>query len=218
MSNQTRSISLDEALDLAVNKLGPLRERVMRRRLRNAEYRESVLDELALKLSACPDCASLGIQTVFSSSGFSAHTPFQINLDNLERFLQIIIQYLPTILDLVLKFLPLFIAVMAMLMIANTASGQCVNGVCQLPTRTPVINTFRIAASPVAGVIELQPVRTTARVVANTTGVVVRSVASFPQVIRNQVHYQQAIVQQRTQYNVRRFAPFRRLFGRNHCN
>jgi hypothetical protein len=102
---EVKAVSLNEALDLAVAKLPPLRRRVTERRLRNAEYRKSVLDELALKLSDDKDCPC---KAMLASETFSADQKMEINLDNLERLLQIIIKYLPTILELVLKFLPLF--------------------------------------------------------------------------------------------------------------
>ncbi len=104
--SQTKVITLNEALDLAVAKLPPLRRRVTERRLKNVKFREAVLDELALQLSEDEECPC---RAVLQGDTFTAETRFEIDLDNLERFLQIIIKYLPTILELVLKFLPLFI-------------------------------------------------------------------------------------------------------------
>lgn len=107
--SQTKVVSLSEALDLAVAKLPPLRRRVTERRLKNAKYRETVLDELAVKCSENDDCPC---KTIMQGSEFTSDMKFELNLDNLEKFLQIIIKYLPTILELVLKFIPLFVSVL----------------------------------------------------------------------------------------------------------
>lgn len=53
--SQTKELS-SEALDLAVAKLPPLRRKVTERRLKNAKYREAVLDELAVSLSEDEEC------------------------------------------------------------------------------------------------------------------------------------------------------------------
>ena len=104
--SEVKAVSLNEALDLAVAKLPPLRKRVTERRLKNPKVREAVLDEMALKLSEDKDCPC---KVMMASETFSADMKMELNLDNLEKFLQIIIKYLPTILELVLKFLPLFV-------------------------------------------------------------------------------------------------------------
>lgn len=115
--SQTKEISLSEALDLAVAKLPPLRRKVTERRLKNAKYREAVLDELAVSLSEDEECPC---RAILQGPSFTPQGKFQIDLDNLERFLQIIIKYLPTILELVLKFLPLILSFMlAMLALRN---------------------------------------------------------------------------------------------------
>lgn len=66
------------------------------------------------------------------------------------------------------------IAVLATLLLANTLLAQCENGVCQVPTKAPVLKAL---VAPVVTVLEAQPVR---RTVAAT----VNLVATVPQVIR----------------------------------
>lgn len=66
------------------------------------------------------------------------------------------------------------IAVLAMLLLANTLLAQCENGVCKVPTRAPVLQAL---SAPLVSVIEAQPVR---RTVAAT----VNLMATVPQVVR----------------------------------
>lgn len=66
------------------------------------------------------------------------------------------------------------IAVLATLLLANTLFARCENGVCQVPTKAPVLKAL---AAPVVSVLEAQQVR---RTVAAT----VNLVATVPQVVR----------------------------------
>jgi len=66
------------------------------------------------------------------------------------------------------------IAILATILLANTLFGQCVNGVCKVPTKAPVLEAL---AAPLVSVLEAQPVR---RTVAAT----VNLVATVPQVVR----------------------------------
>lgn len=144
-------ITLNEALDLAVAKLGPLRKKVTERRLRNAKYREAVLDELALKLSEDKDCPC---QAIIAGPSFSADQKFELDLDNLEKFLQIIIKYLPTILEIVLKFLPLIMSLLFAALLSVSAQAQCYTDpytglqVCTAPQSRPVVNVVQAVLPP----------------------------------------------------------------------
>lgn len=62
----------------------------------------------------------------------------------------------------------------ATILLTNTLCAQCVNGVCQVPSKAPVLKAI---AAPVVAVLEAQPVR---RTVAAT----VNLVATVPQVVR----------------------------------
>lgn len=62
----------------------------------------------------------------------------------------------------------------ATILLTNTLRAQCVNGVCRVPTKVPVLKAL---AAPVVAVLEAQPVR---RTVAAT----VNLVATVPQVVR----------------------------------
>jgi len=66
------------------------------------------------------------------------------------------------------------IALLTVILLANTLFAQCENGVCQVPTRAPVLQAL---AAPLVSVLEAQPVR---RVAAAT----VNMVATVPQVVR----------------------------------
>lgn len=97
--------TFDELLDDAVERLPWLRRRVAKRRLRSQDARQGAIDELRLKLCDDEECKSMGLHPVMASAAVVATTPFAIDIDNLERLLELIIKYLPQILDIIL---PLF--------------------------------------------------------------------------------------------------------------
>jgi hypothetical protein len=66
------------------------------------------------------------------------------------------------------------IAILVVCLLANTLFAQCDDGVCQVPTKAPVLQAL---AAPLVSVLEAQPVR---RTVAAT----VNLVATVPQVVR----------------------------------
>lgn len=71
-------------------------------------------------------------------------------------------------------------------LIATTVSAQCANGVCQVPTRAPVLPQVQRAMH---SVLEAQPVRSTAVAV-------VRSGYPFPQHVVNNYRQQQQFAPQ----------------------
>ena len=148
---EKKVLTLNESLDLAVAKLPPLRKRVTERRLKNAKVREAVLDELALKLAEDDECPC---QAIMQDSGFTSETRFELDLDNLEKFLQIIIKYLPTILEIVLKFLPLFMSLLFAALLSASAQAQCYTDpytglqVCTAPQSRPVVNVVQDVLPP----------------------------------------------------------------------
>jgi hypothetical protein len=103
----TADYSMSELLDKAVEQLPKLRKKVTKRRLRDPEFREALLDEMCLKCCEDDKCvAILGAYAPALLSGeLSTTEKFSLDLDQLERFLQILIEYLPKLLEIIL---PLF--------------------------------------------------------------------------------------------------------------
>lgn len=121
-------ITLSQAVEQAIDRLPSLRQRLARRRMSNPRIREAVMDELIAKLCDCPDCQVMGIAAQLGDTA-NADTLLKIDLDQLEKFFQLIIQYLPTILDMVLKYLPLIIGGLLMAIVVgfgNVAQAQTV--------------------------------------------------------------------------------------------
>lgn len=118
------NLTINEAIDKAVAKMRPIRRAVMQRRLQNADYREQVANELLLKLwddkNCCALVPELGIAK--GSDSFTATTTFAVNPENLEKFLQIILTYLPQILELILKFLPLLMSLLTFVTLSMSMS------------------------------------------------------------------------------------------------
>jgi hypothetical protein len=175
MDMSMTTISLNEALDQAVASLGPIRRRVNEKRLKNPKYRDAVLDELAMRLSEDKDCPC---QAIMAADGFSATTRFELDLDNLEKFLQIIIKYLPTILELVLKFLPLFMSLLlAAVFSVSTAQAQCYidpftgQQVCMnKPAPRPVVAVAQAVLSPYPAIQAARVDRAQDRAIAKSYG------------------------------------------------
>ena len=97
-------------------------------------------------------------------------------------------------------------SLLLVLFLIAPASAQCVNGVCQVPMRSPVVNTFKAVARPVVSVAQAQPVR-------STVGVVVRSAVQIPQVVRHEMQHQSTMMRSRqcTPMHVHTVAPLRRV-------
>lgn len=121
-----QDLTINQAIDLAVAKMRPIRRAVMQRRLKNADYRKSVADELTLKLWDDAECCALvpAFNAAKASDAFGAATTFAIDPGNLDKFLEIIMKWLPQILEMILKFLPLFIGLLLACLIAAPANAQ----------------------------------------------------------------------------------------------
>lgn len=120
--SEYKTITLSESLDLAVEKMGRRRRRVMTRRLKSDRYREAVLDELAEKLSSCPKCAAMGVSSAFGSDDFTPATQFRVPIGDFESFLDAILAALPQILEFVMLLLPLFIGLIVMASMLSLSS------------------------------------------------------------------------------------------------
>jgi hypothetical protein len=104
-----KQITLNQAIDLAVDQLGPIRRAAVKRHFRNQPVRARFAGDLASKLVEDDGCCELvpamAVVAAVGDSEFTADAPFGINPDNLQKFLEIIITYLPKILAIIL---PLF--------------------------------------------------------------------------------------------------------------
>lgn len=94
--------TIDSLLDKAVDKLPPVRRLLYRRLLTNKKNRENVSALLITKLENDEDACSC--LPVVGDASFTASTPFSIDPDNLDKFLAIIVKYLPMILEIIFKF------------------------------------------------------------------------------------------------------------------
>ncbi len=94
--------TLDAQLDNAVNRLPPVRRAIYKRLLKSAEVRADVCDVLLLKLQS--DSAAMALVPSSGQESFTATTPFSIDPENLEKWLAIIVKYLPMVLDILFKF------------------------------------------------------------------------------------------------------------------
>lgn len=151
----TRTITISEALDMAVAKLPPLRRTVMRMRLRSEGFRSRTLAELRLKLSEDAECCAMlgdSFGAGLADESFGDETPFSIDLGNLEQFLQLILKYLPQILEIIFKLFAAITFIALSLSMSGSANAQmvCANGQCQL-LRT----TAAVATAPVRAVVNV---------------------------------------------------------------
>lgn len=122
------NLTIHEAIDQAVAKMRPIRRAVMQRRLQNEDYRAQVADELLLRLWADKGCCTLvpELNLAKAQDAFTATSTFAIDPENLEKFLEIVLKYLPQILELLLKFLPLLMSLLLVACIAGQAEAQYV--------------------------------------------------------------------------------------------
>ena len=123
-------VSISDLLDRAVEKLPFLRRVVTKRRFaRNPEYRAAVLDEIALKLVDDPRAVELlgvGFCDTLCSGEATVETAFfEVDkIDNLERILKIIVEYLPQILAIVMKLFAASILFLALAFMTSSANAQ----------------------------------------------------------------------------------------------
>lgn len=107
--------TVNQLIDEAVDQLPFLRRRIVKRAFaRNPQEKQDVAVRLMLAMSENEEIKAMGLATGFASGAIAADTPFAIDLGNLERFFQIVVEYLPKILEIVLKFLPLFMSLLVL--------------------------------------------------------------------------------------------------------
>lgn len=166
----TKEVSLAELVEQAIEKLGPVRRRVSKLRMRSEAYREHVYAEVAAKLAedtSCPCC------TVFAAQSFSATGRFAIDIDKIDQILALIVKYLPAILELVLKFVSIAILFLSLAVLGGSSQAQCYvdafgNRICERPLMNrndapliaPVVNALQVALPPYVPVIrDVDPIR-----------------------------------------------------------
>lgn len=150
---------------MAVERLPWLRRVVLQRRLRNKAYREAVEQELACRCADDDECCRLvpAFAAMSSQENYSTAQEFAIDLDNLEKFLQIIIKYLPQIIELIFKFFPV-VAFALVSFLGQAAVAQCENGVCRMPIRQAVGRVVQ-AAETIATAAVVAPARVPAAII-----------------------------------------------------
>lgn len=107
-------ISLNKLLDKAVDKLPFFRRKTTQWKLRNPEFREAVLMEVASQLSENPKVQAMGIPALTADVataggdevGINWDADILIDLDKLQQLLDMLIKYLPAIIDLITKLFP----------------------------------------------------------------------------------------------------------------
>lgn len=123
-------ISLSQALDQAVAKLPLLRRVTTQRRFRrNPEYRTAVLEEIAIKLvddQRAVEILGADFCENLLHGSITVETAFEVDrIDNFERLLKIIVEYLPQILSLILRlFASLILALIFSIAASSTANAQ----------------------------------------------------------------------------------------------
>lgn len=117
--------SVSDLLDRSVEKLPFLRRTVTKFRFRNKAYRAAVLNELAIQLIDDPRAVELlgaDFCANLANGSITVETAFidVDKIDNLERILALIVEYLPQILAIVMK---LFAASVLFLALAFSTSS-----------------------------------------------------------------------------------------------
>lgn len=125
LEDDMTEISISEALTAAVDTMPRLRRSTWKMRLASKRFRDRMELELADKLADNSECCALvpAFATYASSDSFAVDGRFQIDPANLERFLQIILEYLPQILELIFKFFVVLVAA-ALVLFSSSAQAQ----------------------------------------------------------------------------------------------
>lgn len=156
----TMSKTLSQLLDDAVDASPFFRRMAYKWKLRNASFRDKVLIDLRVKLHDDPEVQEMGISTILASDAFNANAVIQIDLDKLEKLIQLIIKYLPEIIKLIGILFPASIAFLCLALSPGIADAQilrrgvvrqqtyssCPGGVC--PTRSVQSSTYIPSKAP----------------------------------------------------------------------
>jgi hypothetical protein len=94
-----RNVSFSDLVDEAIDKLPLVRRKLVKRRMNNAAYREE------LCASCMSHCMSAMPSFAVQAGDADEFTAFSLDLTTIDKLLELIVKYLPTIIDLILKFL-----------------------------------------------------------------------------------------------------------------
>lgn len=98
---------IDDAVEELRGGLG-IKYRITKRWLKKGDNRAELADSVMLKLCDCDEVKAMGLSEGFASGAIGADTPIGFDPENLRKFLDLIIEYLPQILAIIL---PLFTSV-----------------------------------------------------------------------------------------------------------
>lgn len=169
--------TVSEQIDIAIEGLPHFRRKMIQRHYaRKPEEREALEDAMMASLAKDPEIETLGFGTAFSSGRMSARDPFSIDMDKLEKFLQLIIKYLPTLLEILL---PLFLRVGPVILLAvlltlpsNTYAQEPQNrllqataSILEVPIRATSVVAATIVTAPMKVLIPPSQRITTVRMV-----------------------------------------------------
>lgn len=105
--------SVNELIDEAVEELPFIRRRMTKRWLARGDNHAELSDSVMLKLCDCEEVKAMGLSQGFASGAIAADTPIGFDPENLRKFLDLIIEYLPKILQIIM---PLFLSVVPILL------------------------------------------------------------------------------------------------------
>jgi hypothetical protein len=87
-------------IDQAIENLPPLRRGIYSRLMKNDKIRSKVHDFV---LSKCCDEMPQEMSSFMSINGFNANTTFDLDIEKVEEWIQLILKYLPQILALIMS-------------------------------------------------------------------------------------------------------------------
>lgn len=100
--------TLPQAVDLAIDQLGPVRKSFMKRLMNRPKIREAIIENVALKLSDDERVKALGpefgqyLGQVMSGQTGLMTAAFSIDTAKLEQLLKLIVEYLPQIIQIIM--------------------------------------------------------------------------------------------------------------------
>lgn len=101
MANVTTSIN--SMLDSAVTHVGPIRQRIYKKLLKNQSFRDKVVDVIVLK--SAEENFSLGNRVTMGEGTFNGDTELLVDEADFKAWLDFIIKNLPTIISIILMFI-----------------------------------------------------------------------------------------------------------------
>ena len=100
----TSRITAYELVDKAIEELGPIRRRYIKRRMRNPQFREALMEEVLVEVCEDCDCPD-EFKHHCESFGFEMDQALELDWEAIKKIIKLIIKYLPTILKVLAIFL-----------------------------------------------------------------------------------------------------------------